>query len=88
MRVYLIGRHYQATEIDLADAARQFTGWLTDGANPALADFIQTWLWQPPDAGGLGMLAESGWDITALRTEIAALWRRAPEQPELDGREA
>lgn len=88
MRVYVIGRDYEATEIDAADAARRFTAWLADGANPVLAEVIQTWLWQPPDAGGLGALAESGCDVAALRTEIAALWRRAQQQSERDGRDA
>lgn len=88
MRVYVIGRDYQATEIDAADAARRFTAWLADGGNPVLAEVIQTWLWQPPDAGGLGALAESGRDVAALRAEIAALWRRAQGQCEPDGREA
>jgi hypothetical protein len=86
LRVYVIGRDYQATEIGAADAVRRFTAWLTGGANPVLAEAIQTWLWQPPDAGGLGALAESGRDVAALRTEIAALWRRAPQQREPDGR--
>lgn len=84
----MIERDYQATEIDTADAARLFTAWLTDGANPILAEAIQTWLWQPPDAGGLGALAESGRDVAALRVEIAALWRAAPQQREPDGSEA
>lgn len=88
MRVYMIGKDYQATEIDPADAARRFTTWLADGANPVLAEVIQTWLWQPPDAGGLGALAESGRDVAALRTEIAALWRRVEQQRDPDGREA
>jgi hypothetical protein len=88
MRVYMIGRDYQATEIDAADAARRFTDWLADGGNPVLAEVIQTWLWQPLDAGGLGALAESGRDVAALRTEIAALWRRALRQCEPDGRES
>jgi hypothetical protein len=88
MRVYLIGRDYEATEIDEADAARRFTAWLTDGANPVLAEVIQTWLWQPSDAGGLGALAESSRDVAALRAEIGALWRCAQQQGERDGREA
>lgn len=87
MRVYVIGRNHQATEIDVADTARRFTGWLTDGTNPVLAEVIQTWLWQPPDAGGLGALAESDRDVAALRTEIAALLQRALEQRAPDGRE-
>ena len=86
MRVYVIGRDYQATEIDAAEAARRFLAWLTDAANPALAKVIQTWLWQPPDAGGLGALAESDRDVAALRTEVTALWQRALECGP-DGRE-
>jgi hypothetical protein len=85
VRVYVIGRDYQATEIDTADAARRFMVWLADGANPVLAEVIQTWLWQPIDAGGLGALAESSRDVAALRTEIAALWRRGQQQCEQDG---
>ena len=60
LRVYVIGRDYQATEIDTADAARRFMAWLTDAANPVLAEVIWTWLWQPLDAGGLGALARVG----------------------------
>jgi len=82
LRVYVIGRDYKATEIDAADAARRFTAWLADGGNPVLAEVIQTWLWQPPDAGGLGALAESDSDVAALRTEVAALWLRAQSWPE------
>jgi hypothetical protein len=87
LRVYVIGKDYRATEIDAADAARRFMAWLAEGGNPVLDEVIQTWLWKPPDAGGLGALAESGRDVAALRDEIAALWRRA-EQCEPDGREA
>ena len=87
MRVYVIGKDYRATEIDAADAARRFTAWLADRANPVLAEVIQSWLWQPSDKGGLGALAESGGDVAALRNEIAALWRRA-QQCEPDGGEA
>jgi hypothetical protein len=75
----MIGRDYKATEIDTAEAARRFTAWLAEGGNPLLAEVIQTWLWQPPDAGGLGALAESDRDVAALRTEIAALWLRAQD---------
>ena len=67
MQVYVIGRDYQATEIDAADAARRFMAWLANATNPVLAEVIQTWLWQPPDAGGLGALAESDGDVAALR---------------------
>jgi hypothetical protein len=87
LRVYVIGRDYQATEIDAGEAARRFTAWLADGTNPVLAEVIQTWLWQPPDAGGLGALAESGCDVAALRAEIAALWGRAQQRCVPDGRE-
>jgi hypothetical protein len=87
LRVYVIGRDHQATEADAVNAALRFTAWLTDEANPVLAEIIQMWLWQPPDAGGLGALAESGRDVAALRTEIDALWRHASQQRELDGRE-
>jgi len=73
----MIGRNYRGAEIDAADAARRFTAWLADDANPVLAEVIQTWLWQPPDAGGLGALAESDHDVAALRAEITALWRSA-----------
>jgi hypothetical protein len=80
LRVYVIGRDYKAIEIDAADTARRFTAWLADGGNPVLAEVIQTWLWQPPDAGGLGALAESDSDVAALRTEVAALWLRAQDR--------
>ena len=79
MRVYMIGRNYKATEIDTVEAARRFTAWLADGGNPLLAKVIQTWLWQPPDTGGLGALAESDRDVASLRTEVAALWLRAQD---------
>jgi hypothetical protein len=76
LRVYLIGRGYQATEIDTVDTAMRFIAWFTEPANPALGEVIQTWLWQPPDAGGLGALAESARDVALLRTEIVAAWQR------------
>jgi hypothetical protein len=87
LRVYVIGRDYQATEIDAADAARRFMAWLADAANPVLAEVIQTWLWQPPDAGGLGALAESDGDVAALQAEITARWRPAHLDGRPDGRE-
>jgi len=83
----MIGRNYRGTEIDAADAARRFTAWLADDANPVLAEVIQTWLSQPPDAGGLGALAESDRDVAALRAEITALWRPAHPDGRTDGRE-
>jgi hypothetical protein len=88
LQVYVTGRDYQATEIDAADSARRFTAWLTAEANPLVGEVIQTWLWQSPDAGPLGALAESGRDVAALRTKIATLWRLGPQRRELDGREA
>jgi hypothetical protein len=87
VRVYVIARDYQATEIDVAEAARRFLAWLADAANPVLAEVIQTWLWRPPDAGGLGALAESDRDVAALRAEVTALWQRA-QGCGPDGREA
>lgn len=83
MRVYLIGRNYQATEIDAADAARRFVAWLADAANPALTGLVQTWLWRPPDAGGLGALAETPADVDRLRAQVTAVW----QQPEPGERE-
>ena len=75
MRVYLIGRGYQAVEIGTADAARRFMNWLAETANPILGEVIQFWLWQPPDVGGLGALAESTNDVAMLRAEILASWK-------------
>jgi len=77
VRIYVIGRDYQPTDIDVADAVRLFTAWLIDGANPVLTEIIQRWLWQPADAGGLGALAETTDDVAALRAELAAWWQRA-----------
>jgi hypothetical protein len=88
LRGCVIGNDHQASEVDAADAAWRLMAWLTDGVNSMLAEAIQTWLWQPPKAGGLGVLAGIGRDVTALRTEIAALWRHIPQQREPDGREA
>lgn len=74
MLVYVIERNYQPTEIDAAEAAGRFIGWLADAANPVLAELIQRWLWGPPDTGGLGALAESAADITLLRGHVTAAW--------------
>ena len=74
MRVYLIERDYQPAEIDVADIAGKFATWLIDDANPALSEVIQRWLWQPPDRGGLGALAESIYDVAVLRAEVIASW--------------
>lgn len=78
MRVYVIGRDYQATDIETEDVARRFLAWLADDANGALTEVIQTWLWLPADSGGLGALAESAWDVALLRAEVIAVWRPAP----------
>jgi hypothetical protein len=80
MRVYLIARNYQATEIETADAARRFLAWLTGDANPVLAAVIQSWMWRPADTGGLGALAESAWDIALLRAEVTAVWQSVPAE--------
>ncbi len=77
MRVYLIGRDYQATDIDTGEVARRFVAWLADDANAALTEVIQTWLCLPADSGGLGALAESAWDIALLRAEVVAVCRPA-----------
>ncbi len=77
MRVYVIGRGYQVTEIDPGDAAWRFLSWLAGTGNPALDRIIQLWLWQPPDAGGLGALAESASDVAQLRAAITEIWRTA-----------
>ncbi len=83
MRVYAIGRDYQATHIDDADAAGRFITWLADDANPALTEVIATCLWLPADAGGLAALAESPSDIAKLRAHVAAALRRgtSPQEP-------
>ena len=87
MRVYEIGRDYQPTEIDTGDAASRFLGWLAGPhASALLVQAIGLWLPLPPDAGGLGALAESEADIAALQAEIAALCRRAQALPGPDGK--
>jgi hypothetical protein len=88
LRVYVIGRDYQATEIDAADAARRFTAWVADGTNAVLAMAIRARQWQPRGAGGQGALAGSGREIATLRTRITVLGRHTPQQREPDGREA
>ena len=86
MRVYQIGRAYQPADIDTGDAAGRFLAWLADDAGPVLARVIRTWLMLPPDAGGLGALAESEADVSALQAEITARCRRAQHAPGPDGR--
>lgn len=85
MRVYLIGQGYQAVETGTADAARQFVEWLVASGNPVLSELIQTWLWQPPDVGGLGALAESAEDVAMLRAEVVANWRHSGPDGRLNG---
>jgi hypothetical protein len=77
VRVYVIDRNYQPTEIELPGVASQFVAWFTQDSNPLLNAIIQSWLWQPTDIGGLGVLAESAWDIALLRAEITAAWERS-----------
>ena len=88
MRVYVIGRGCQATDISVAEAAGRFIAWLADDANGLLTEVIQTWLWQPPDRGGLGALAESAWDVALLRAEVVANWRHDPGRCSAEGRSA
>jgi hypothetical protein len=88
VRVYVIGRGYQATDINVAEAAGRFITWLADDANALLTEVIKTWLWQPPDTGGLGALAESAWDVAVLRAEVIANWRHDPERCPAEGRAA
>jgi hypothetical protein len=83
VRVYLIGRNYQPTEIDIAEATRRFLAWLADAANPALTDLVQIWMWRPPDSGGLGALAESPGDVARLRAQAAATWQHDPGDREI-----
>ncbi|MGH3218325.1 MAG: hypothetical protein ACRDPY_06280 [Streptosporangiaceae bacterium] len=85
MRVYAMG-NYHVTEIDEGEAARRFLAWLADDASTTLTELIQSWLWQPPDTGGLGVLAESAWDLALLRAEVAALWQPHAGAPAQDGR--
>ena len=57
-------------------------------AHILLTEVIQTWLWQPPDRGGLGALAESAWDVALLRAEVVANWRHDPGRCSAEGRSA
>lgn len=82
LRVYVIGRVFQATETDTGKAARKFLAWLAEDANASLTELIQTWLWLPADAGGPGVLAESAGEIAALRAESAATLPSAPSNGE------
>jgi hypothetical protein len=75
----------QPVDVDLAQAATQFLAWLASDANPLLNELVQRWLWQPAQAGGLGALAESAWDVALLRAEITAAWpaQQADRRPGL-----
>ena len=68
----------------MAEAAGRFIGWLADAANPVLNEIIQSWLWEPDDAGGLGALAESVWDVALLRAEITAVLEQGPQKGRAD----
>lgn len=65
------------TTIDNGKAARRFLAWLADEANPALTRAIHSWMWEPAEAGGLGALAESADELSALRAEIIAACQTA-----------
>lgn len=83
MRVFLIGRNYQASEIDAAETAGRFIAWLADDANPVLIGLLQRWLSQPADRGGIGVLMESAGDLARLRAEVIAAWpQSSPEGQE------
>lgn len=82
MRVYVFGKGCQATEIGTGEAASKFAAWLAEDANPALTEIIRTWLWLPAESGGLSALAESAWDVAALRAEVLAGWQAATEHAE------
>jgi len=77
LRVFFIGRKYQASEINVAETAGRFVAWLADDANPVLTGLLQRWLSQPSDRGGLGVLAESAGDLARLRAEVIAAWAHA-----------
>lgn len=79
MRVYMIDKNYQPTDVQLPEMASQFLAWLAEDGNPLLNAIIQGWLWQPANLGGWGALAESAWDIALLRAEITAAWQ--PSRP-------
>jgi len=85
MRVYAMG-NYHVTEIDEGEAARRFLDWLADEARTTLTELIQGWLWQPTDTGGLGVLAESAWDLALLRAEVVARWQPHSDTRAQDGR--
>jgi hypothetical protein len=76
LRVYLIKQNYQPADVDLVEVAGRFAVWLADDANPVLTEVIASWMWQPADAGGLGALAGSAWDVALLRAEITAAWHQ------------
>ena len=78
--------NYHVTEIDEGEAARRFLAWLADDGNTTLTELIQSWLWQPSDTGGLGVLAESAWDLALLRAEVLALWQPHAAAPAQDGK--
>jgi hypothetical protein len=86
VRVYVIGRGYQPTDIDTGEAARRFLTWLADESNVALTEIIQMGLWLPADSGGLGALAESVWELALLRAEVVAAWHQVPARRAPEGR--
>jgi hypothetical protein len=74
LRVYLIDKDHQPTDIDVAELASRFSTWLTDDANSVLSEIIWGWLQQPPENGGLGALDGTIYDIALLRAEVIANW--------------
>ena len=83
MRVYLIDKDHQPTDIDVADLASQFSSWLTDDANYELSEIIWGWLQRSPENGGLGALGGAIYDIALLRAEVIASW--ATDQEDVAG---
>jgi hypothetical protein len=47
VRVYMFGRGYQSSDIDMGEAASRLITWLAEEATPALTQLIQSWLMLP-----------------------------------------
>lgn len=76
MRVYMIGRDYQADGIDPGETAGRFAEWLSGWGNPVPDGVISTWLGRSADAGRLGAVAESMGDLAGLRAAVTRSWLR------------
>ncbi len=59
MRVYVIGKDTQATDIDTGEAARKFLAWLCDDGSPVLSRAIYSWMLEFARDAGLSALAGS-----------------------------